>query len=515
MQEELPVGWVECNLGDVVYLRNGFAFKSSTYLKSGTPVLRISDIQVGTVTSENAVRVEFSEEFLPYQVNDGDILIAMSGATTGKFGVYRSKDIAFQNQRVGNFIPHSDSSVHKIFVYYLLSRLQRRIEKDAYGGAQPNISSKKIEAIEILLPPLNEQKRIVAKIEELFSEVDQGIANLQRAQTQLKTYRQSVLKHAFEGKLTAQWRTENQGNLEPAEALLERIQQERESFYQQQLQNWQQQCDEAKTNGTKKPKKPKDISLIKIEGDKLNIPNAWLQTNIETFLSLTRKGLKTGPFGMALKKSEHQHSGFPVLGIENIGFCKFIDGNKIFITDKKAKELSSFEVYPKDVIVSRSGTVGEICVVPDRVKEARISSNLMRICLNSEVVDSNYFVYQFQGAVSILNEIKELCKGSSREFLNQSILNSLNFTLPPFSEQNQIVQEIESRLSVCDKMEQTIEESLKKAEALKQSILKKAFSGKLVPQDPNDEPASVLLERIKDEKESLAKESKKAGRKKK
>jgi type I restriction enzyme S subunit len=491
MQEELPVGWSNKNLHESItkFSTNQKKVKQKEYLNEGLfPVIDQGQDLVGGYLNDESKAMNTE---LPVIV----------------FGDH-TRIIKFINF---NFVPGADGvKVIKPFSYYFpklffyfLKVIANKIEDRGYSRHFQFIEKSKIP-----LPPLNEQKRIVAKIEELFSEVDQGIANLQRAQTQLKTYRQSVLKHAFEGKLTAQWRAENQDNLEPAEALLERIQEERENFYQQ-------QCEEAKTNGIKKPKKPKDISLIKIEGDKLNIPNAWLQTNIETFLSLTRKGLKTGPFGMALKKSEHQHSGFPVLGIENIGFCKFIDGNKIFITDKKAKELSSFEVYPKDVIVSRSGTVGEICVVPDRVKEARISSNLMRICLNSEVVDSNYFVYQFQGAVSILNEIKELCKGSSREFLNQSILNSLNFTLPPFSEQNQIVQEIESRLSVCDKMEQTIEESLKKAEALKQSILKKAFSGKLVPQDPNDEPASVLLERIKDEKESLAKESKKAGRKKK
>jgi type I restriction enzyme S subunit len=143
------------------------------------------------------------------------------------------------------------------------------------------------------------------------------------------------------------------------------------------------------------------------------------------------------------------------------------------------------------------GTVGEICVVPDLRGKALISTNLIRIFLDLNLINSKYFVYLFQGGGIVKEQVKELCKGSTRNFLNQTILNSIIFPILSLVEQEYIVQKIESRLSVADKLEETIELSLQQAEALRQSILKRAFEGKLVPQYPNDEPAEKLLERIK------------------
>ena len=189
--------------------------------------------------------------------------------------------------------------------------------------------------------------------------------------------------------------------------------------------------------------------------------------------------MTTGPFGTALKKSEHQLSGVPVLGIENIGEGIFKIPNKIFITAEKAAELKSFFVYSDDIIISRSGTVGEICSVPNFMDKSIISTNLIKVSLNKEVISSKYFVYMFQGG-KVTMQVKELCKGSSRAFLNQTILSNLEFPLCSLQEQKEVVQEIESRLSVCDKMEETIANSLQQAAALRQSILKRAFEGKLV-----------------------------------
>jgi type I restriction enzyme S subunit len=210
--------------------------------------------------------------------------------------------------------------------------------------------------------------------------------------------------------------------------------------------------------------------------------------------------MTTGPFGMMLKKSEHQNRGVAVLGIENIGEGVFQMPNKVFITIKKAEELNSFRVKANDVIISRSGTVGEICLVPEKMEGSIISTNLIKVSIDQEVLNPKYFVYLFQGG-KVRQRVFNLCKGSSRAFLNQTILKALDFPYCPLPDQNSIVSEIESRLSVCDKIEESIEKSLKQADCLRQSILKKAFEGKLVPQDPTDEPASVLLTRMKAEKE--------------
>lgn len=269
------------------------------------------------------------------------------------------------------------------------------------------------------LPPFAIQQLIVSKIEELFSELDKGIENLKIAQQQLKTYRKAVLKWAFEGKLTN-----------------------------------------------------KNVK----EGE---LPKGWKWVKIDSLLSDKKKGMATGPFGTMLKKSEHQKIGIPVLGIENIGEGIFQMPNKIFVTNEKAVELKNFRVKENDIIISRSGTVGEICLLPKKMENSIISTNLIRVSVNQEIIYPNFFVYLFQGG-KVRQQVFDLCKGSSRAFLNQTVLNSLDFPFCSIEEQHRIVEELESKFTIADKMEESINQSLQQAEVLRQSILKKAFEGKLV-----------------------------------
>lgn len=200
---------------------------------------------------------------------------------------------------------------------------------------------------------------------------------------------------------------------------------------------------------------------------------------IEKLLITQRKGMSTGPFGTMIKRHEHQTTGVPMLGIENIGHGNFIDVNKIFVTPEKAKELKSFALLAGDIIISRSGTVGELCAVPERMEGALLSTNLMRISLNSNIIRSDYFIYLFQSKGIVLDQVKELCKGSTRIFLNQAILKRIMFPVPDISKQKKIIEILESRMSVCDSIEKTVDTALQQAEALRQSILKKAFEGRL------------------------------------
>ena len=266
--------------------------------------------------------------------------------------------------------------------------------------------------IKVKIPPLPEQERIVARIEELFSELDKAVETLNTTKQQLAVYRQAVLKEAF------------------------------------------------------------DVAT----DEKNESPCMY---SIERLLATDRKGMATGPFGTMLKKQEHQRHGVPVLGIENIGQGKFIDGNKIFVTPQKAKELKGFILHEGDIIISRSGTVGEICAVPQRMEGALLSTNLMRVSLNNQIIRSDYFTYLFQSKGVVFDQVKELCKGSTRIFLNQSILKQIQFPVPSLERQSEIVSVIESRLSVCDSIDQSINSTFQQAEALRQSILKQAFEGRL------------------------------------
>lgn len=205
----LPTGWVSAQLGEYLYLKNGFAFKSNSYVEkseSTVPVIRISDIYGKLALDNRSSHVSVEDSAEGFEIRKGDLLIAMSGATTGKVGVYAGTEPAYQNQRVGNLKLHSDYLGSAGFRNHLISSLSTDILKIAYGGAQPNISGKAIEEITIAFPPLAEQQQIAAKLDELLAQVDTLKTRLDTIPKILKRFRQSVLAAAVSGKLTEDWR---------------------------------------------------------------------------------------------------------------------------------------------------------------------------------------------------------------------------------------------------------------------------------------------------------------------
>ena len=174
--QKLPEGWCECKLSDVCVFDNGYAFSSDNYNDCGIPLVRISNItNTGSIDLSSCVFIQDvpSNKFI---VKSGDLLIAMSGATTGKMGVYLYEEDALLNQRVGN-LKCTDAMLQQYRNYYMFAKSDY-ILKIAYGGAQPNISAKAILDIDVMLPPLKEQQRIVAKIEEIFAQLDAIKASL-------------------------------------------------------------------------------------------------------------------------------------------------------------------------------------------------------------------------------------------------------------------------------------------------------------------------------------------------
>ena len=239
MKSELPQGWMNCKFGDLAKIRSGFAFKSSWFKNkretdSDVPLIRQSQLKKSIVDLSETVFLDrkFYERFSEFRISKGDILIGMSGAI-GKVCIYTHISPSLQNQRTGKIELHASGKIDLKFLGLFLSNIERALLEKAKGMGVQNISGKDICGLPFPMPPFNEQHRIVAKIEELFSELDKGVESLKTAQTQLKVYRQAVLKHAFEGKLTAQWREENKDKLETPEQLLARIKQEREARYEQ------------------------------------------------------------------------------------------------------------------------------------------------------------------------------------------------------------------------------------------------------------------------------------------
>jgi len=165
-------------LGNMCSIRNGYAFKSENFTEGGVPIIRISDINDNQVTPIKAVRIKYEPVFENFKIENGDILIAMSGATTGKYGIFKSDEIAYQNQRVGCFILKDESKLNKRFLLQAIRILKPLIEKAAYGGGQPNISAKNIEDLKIPVPNISDQlhiANILTRAETLITQRKESI----------------------------------------------------------------------------------------------------------------------------------------------------------------------------------------------------------------------------------------------------------------------------------------------------------------------------------------------------
>jgi type I restriction enzyme S subunit len=473
---ELPKSWVKTSLEEAAHIQMGQSPPSTTYNTSGDglPFFQ-GKAEFGKLYP--TVEKWCSE---PVRIaNKDDILITVR-APVGPTNLAPSKCCIGR----GLAAISGKGEIDTRYLLFFFRSIERWLGQQGTGSTFTAINRDFLEELEIPIAPLNEQKRIVAKLDELLPKVEACKQRLEKIPTILKRFRQSVLAAAVSGRLTEAWRKSNK--TEDASVLLSRKAETNSDVFSSQVI-------------LERTVLAVPCSLKRqIEIEELpQLPTGWAYTFIGPLLADWRRGMKTGPFGTTLKKSEHLPVGVPVLGIENISEDGFVLGSKIHISKEKAEQLKEYQAIPNDIVISRSGTVGEVCVVPPDVGEARISTNLMRIRLDQKIIDPRFFCILVRGSEAVLAQIRLLCKGSTRDFLNQGILSSIIFPLPSLAEQREIVSMVDGLFSLLVRLDQRHQNSLRFLSRTTDAILSKAFSGALVNQDPSDEPASTLLERLK------------------
>ncbi|WP_010244350.1 restriction endonuclease subunit S [Acetivibrio cellulolyticus] len=423
--KDLPRGWVSEKMMEVATRITKGATPTSygyNFLKEGINFIKVENVSFGRVDLYSISDYISEEAHLCQKksiLEENDILFSIAG-TIGKTCIVRKEYLpANTNQALAIIKGVKRITLPSFLVLQLESFVASKTKSMARGGAMNNISLEDLKNLEIFIPPLSEQHRIVSKIEELFSELDKGVESLKTAQQQLKVYRQAVLKWAFDGEMC--------------------------------IQN---------------EKSVRSISSLITSGSR-----GWAQYYSDKGAKFIRIGNLTR-VGIDIDLSEVQYVRLP----------------------EKAEGLRS-RLQEGDLLISITADLGSIGLVPSNFGEAYINQHIAVVRLN----DSRYskFVAWYLKSETGRRRLLEYQRGATKKGLGLDDIRDVLIPYPEVHVAQKIVQEIESRLSVCDKMEEAIEKSLAQAEALRQSILKKAFEGKLVPQDPNDEPAEKLLERIR------------------
>lgn len=492
--------WQRVLLSDVAHVQNGFAFKSAYFHPDdGVPLVRIRDI-----ANEETEHRYFGDFDGRYLIARGDILIGMDG----DFGVSRWRGgQALLNQRVCKITLTSDCFDER-FLFLCLQPFLDAINAETSSVTVKHLSSRTIEEIPLPLPPLSEQRRIVAKIEELFSELDKGIESLKTARRQLEVYRQSVLKHAFEGRLTAQWREENKDELETPKELLARIKEQRAARHERQLKEWKRAVKtwEADDKAGKKPTKPGGVTpLVEVvpeEKERLpNIPESWCFVRLGQIAEIG-----SGMSVSATRKLEDPLT-VPYLRVANVQ-RGFLDLSEIKSMNIERSQLGTFQLKEWDVLFNEGGDrdkLGRGWIWQSEITPCITQNHVFRaspyLASESHSKLLSYWANTF-GQAYFEKAGKQTTNLAS---INKTVLSQFPVPLIPYEEQEEICEQIEQSLTNLDAQEQEIASALCRADLLRQSILKKAFSGQLVAQDPNDEPVSVLLDTIRKEKRQSGK----------
>ncbi|MGC1684881.1 MAG: hypothetical protein WA734_04625, partial [Candidatus Acidiferrales bacterium] len=377
------------------------------------------------------------------------------------------------------------------------------------GSSYPAVRARDVFAQPIVLQPAREQERIAAKLNAAFSAVQRGETAAIRALDRLQRYRAGVLASAVTGALTRDWRNAQRKDKEPAtetgEALLQRLLAAR-------IKSWQEAELERLHAADKEPKDEKWKSRYRppVEpriDNAPELPQGWSWASVDQLAAHEERAITDGPFGSNLKTSDYTDSGPRVVRLQNIGDGVFID-EKAHISRKHYQSLKDYAVYAGDVVIRALGTPApRACRIPDSLGPAVVKADCIRFKVASEFVSPDYVLWALNSP-PVQERTGRMIHGIGRPRLKLGEIKSIALPLPPFEEQIAIGHEVESRLTAAGRLAATLKQQLIRAGATRQSLLREAFSGRLVLQDPNDEPASLLLERIRAERKAEAQKPK-------
>ena len=507
---DLPRGWAMGRLAEVCEI-NPRVDKSA--IEPDTVVSFVAmpavEAETGKIdVSETRTFAQVKQGYTPFK--KGDVLFAKITPCmeNGKMAIVPAMVSEHGFGSTEFHVVRAAQGVEPKYIYHAVSNqgFRYHAEHNMTGAVgQKRVPAAILEEHELGLPPTNEQRRIVEKIETLFDQIEKGVESLQTARTTLGLYRQSLLKSAFEGRLTADWRAQNADKLEAPETILARIQRERDTRYKAALAAWQDALAEWRADGENgkkpsKPKRPDDLAVVsQDESASLpDVPHEWSYTKLANLGNLGRGKSKHRP-----RNDKRLFSGpYPFIQTGEVKAA----GR--YITDYEATYsefgLEQSKIWPIGTLcITIAANIAETAFL---TFEACFPDSVVGFSTFEEII-SPKFVELFIKSVRV--NIEAYAPATAQKNINLNTLETLAVPLCGQAEQAEIVRILDARLGAADALEAEINAALTRTESLRQSILKKAFAGQLVPQDPADEPAAALLARIKTERAKTAKPGRK------
>ena len=485
---DLPGGWVETTLGEIASLITkgttpttlGFQFQPS-----GIPFVKIENIKdwkINRSSIEQYISTECHETLKRSQLAEGDVLFSIAG-TIGKTALVDKHSIpANTNQAVALIRGTSNVIMPRLLSLELAFLADDFASKNARGGAMNNISLGDVKSLVLSVPPLNEQKRIAEKLDSLLTRVDSCRSHLERVPQILKRFRQSILAAATSGRLTEDWREANVTGSFESDFLSEA-----------RKRSWEtNEIRKRAMRGLASAKDSFNKYIEPVEPEDLNgfqKPDSWVFVSADQITFLITDG-KHGDC------KDEFNSGYYFLSVKDL-----YNGTLHYDGARQVREDDFLEVHYRtnlevgDVLVTNAGTIGRVAVAKDadKVSHTTFQKSVAILKPVRDIVLPKYLAIYIESSVT---HLVEKSSGTAVKNLLLRDLRRITIGLPSMSEQAEIVRRVEKLFAYAERLEARYWSAMERVEQLTPSLLAKAFRGDLVEQDPNDEPASVLLERI-------------------